>query len=262
MRLTILGSSGGYPGPENPTSGFLVKDAAKHATTTLWIDAGTGTFSALQRVEDFTRIDAVVISHVHADHCVDLHALNIALRFHKDGVLRKRLYCPLEVWERMPLLLGDSAEAQEGFRSTFDFQPIEDGGEIEVGGVRVRFVRTDHPNYCLAMRLESEDGILTYSADTGPGTDLAGFAQGSDLLLSEATYQEGLEGAPVHLTARQAGETARRAGARDLVLTHVWPAYDPQRSVREARETAGEVRVEWAAPGSSFDVGDMRDMRR
>lgn len=256
MRLTILGSSGGYSGPENPTSGFLVKHAADQETTTLWIDAGHGTFSALQRVEDFTRIDAVVVSHVHADHCVDLYALNIALRFHKDGVLRKRLYCPLEVWERMPLLL-DSAE---GFRSTFDFQPIEDGGVIEVGGVRIRFVRTDHPNYCLAMRLESDEGILTYSADSGPGTDLAGFAQGSDLLLCEATYQEGLEGAPVHLTARQAGDTARRAGVRDLVLTHVWPAYDPQRSLREAREVSGDVRVEWAAPGSSFDV--RRDVRR
>lgn len=254
MRLTILGSSGGYPGPENPTSGFLVKAATKQGTTTLWIDAGHGTFSALQRVEDFARIDAVLVSHVHADHCADLYALNIALRFHKDGVLRKRLYCPLEVWERVPLLLGDSAEAQEGFRSAFDFQPVEDGSVIEVGGVRIRFLRTDHPSYCLAMRLESDEGILTYSADTGPGTDLAGFAQGSDLLLCEATYQEGHDGAPVHLTARQAGETARRAGVRDLVLTHVWPAFDPRRSVEEAREAAEGIQVHWAAPGSCFEV--------
>ena len=61
-------------------------------------------------------------------------------------------------------------------------------------------------------------------------------------------------GEKTQVDARQAGETARRAGARDLVLTHVWPAFDPQRSVREARETAGEVQVEWAAPGKSFDV--------
>lgn len=252
MRLTILGSSGGYPGPQNPTSGFLVKSAAKTGMTTLWIDAGHGTFGALQRVEDVAKVDAVVISHVHADHCVDLYGLDIALRFRQEGVLRKRLYCPQEVWDRMPLLLGESGD---GFRSTFDFQPVEAGGEIEVDGVRIRFLRTDHPNYCLAMRLESEDGILTYSADTGPGADLAGFARGSDLLLCEATYQEGLQGAPVHLTARQAGDTARRAGVRDLVVTHVWPAFDPQRSLREARETAGDVRVEWAAPGASFDVG-------
>lgn len=247
MRLTILGSSGGYPGPENPTSGFLVEGAG----TKLWIDAGTGTFSALQRTVEVAQVDAVVISHVHADHCADLYALDIALRFRQEGALRKRLCCPREVWDRVPLLLGESAD---GFRSTFDVQPVEDGGEIEVGGVRIRFLRTDHPNYCLAMRLESEDGILTYSADTGPGTDLAGFARGSDLLLCEATYQEGLAGAPVHLTARQAGDTARCAGARHLVLTHVWPAFDPRRSVEEAREAAGDVHVQWAAPGASFDV--------
>ncbi|MFL6199289.1 MAG: MBL fold metallo-hydrolase [Thermoanaerobaculia bacterium] len=250
-RLTILGSSGGYSGPDNSTSGFLLETGG----TRLWIDAGHGTFSALQRAADYTGIDAVLVSHVHADHCVDLYALNIALRFHEQGVLRKRLYCPLEVWERMPMLLGDTPEAVEGFHKTFDFHPVAAGETIEVAGVRTSFLRTDHPNYCLAMRLETEDGILTYSADTGPGADLAGFARGSDLLLCEATYQEGLVGAPVHLTARQAAETAVRAGVRDLVLTHVWPAFDPRRSVDEARSGIGDdVHVEWAAPGSTFGL--------
>lgn len=250
MRLTILGSSGGYSGPDNPTSGFLLEAAGAR----LWIDAGHGTFSALQRSTDYPGIDAVLVSHVHADHCVDLHALNIALRFHEQGVLRKDLYCPREVWERVPLLLGDTAEAQEGFHKTFDFHPVASGETVELAGVRASFLRTEHPNYCLAMRLETEEGVLTYSADTGPGTDLAGFARGSDLLLCEATYQEGRVGAPVHLTARQAAETAVRAGVRDLVLTHVWPAFDPARSVEEARAAAGDVRVEWAAPGSAFGV--------
>ena len=250
MRLTILGSSGGYPGPNNPTSGFLLE----HAGARLWLDAGHGTLSALQRIEDFSRLDAVLISHVHADHCVDLYALNVALRFHEQGVLRKRLYCPREVWERMPLLLGDRPESEQIFEQTFDCHPVSAGDEIEVAGLRVSFLRTDHPNYCLAMRFESDEGVLTYSADTGPGADLAGFARGSDLLLCEATYQEGLAGAPVHLTARQAAETALRAGARDLVLTHVWPAFDPQRSVDEARAAASDLHVEWAAPGSVFEV--------
>lgn len=250
MRLTILGSSGGYSGPENPTSGFLLETAGKR----FWIDAGHGTFSALQRVADYTRIDALFVSHVHADHCVDLYALNVAFRFHEQGVLRQSLYCPPEVWERVPLLLGDTPEVQEGFHKTFDFHPVLAGEAVELEGVTVRFLRTAHPNYCLAMRFESDEGVLTYSADTGPEFDLAGFAKGSDLLLCEATYQEGLIGAPVHLSAREAAGTAVRAGARDLVLTHVWPAFDPRRSVEEARAAAGDVRVEWAAPGSTFEV--------
>lgn len=256
MKLTILGSSGGYPGPQNPSSGFLLEHAGKR----FWIDAGHGTFSALQRLVDFTAVDAILISHVHADHCVDLYAFNIAMRFHEQGVLRRSLYCPREVWERMPLLLGDPPEGAEGFSKSFDFHPVEAGGGVEVCGIRVSFLRTDHPNHCLAMRLESDSGVLTYSADTGPGADLAGFARGSDLLLCEATYQEGRVGAPVHLTARQAGETALRAGARQLVLTHVWPAFDPLRSVEEAKAAAGgitgitDVEVVWAAPGATFEV--------
>lgn len=254
MRLTILGSSGGYSGPNNPTSGFLLEAGGAR----LWIDAGHGTFSALQRVADYAEVDAVLVSHVHADHCVDLLALNIALRFQEQGVLRKSLYCPQEVWQRLPLLLGDSAEAKEGFHKTFDFHPVAAGDTVDIAGplagVRVSFLRTDHPNYCLAMRLETGEGILTYSADTGPGADLAGFARGSDLLLCEATYQEGRVGAPTHLTARQAAETALRAGVRDLVLTHVWPPFDPQRSLEEARAVDGDLRVEWAAPGSAFSI--------
>ena len=250
MRLTILGSSGGYSGPENPTSGFLLKAGGAR----FWIDAGHGTFSALQRLVDYTRLDAIFVSHVHADHCVDLYALNVALRFHARGVLRLGLHCPPEVWERVPLLLGDTPEAQDGFRKTFDHHPVLAGESVEVAGVRVSFQRTDHPNYCLAMRFESEDGVLTYSADTGPGFDLAGFARGSNLLLCEATYQEGKVGGPVHLSARQAAETAVRAGVRDLVLTHVWPEFDPRVSVEEARAAAGSIRVEWAAPGSTFEV--------
>ncbi|HEX3125769.1 MAG TPA: MBL fold metallo-hydrolase [Thermoanaerobaculia bacterium] len=250
MKLTILGSSGGYSGAENPSSGFLLE----HAGARLWIDAGHGTFSALQRQTAFTGVDAILISHVHADHCVDLYAFNIAMRFHEQGVLRRSLYCPQEVWDRMPLLLGDPPEGEKGFGQSFDLHPTEAGGTVEVCGVRVSFLRTDHPNYCLAMRLESEAGVLTYSADTGPGADLAGFAQGSDLLLCEATYQEGRVGAPVHLTAAQAGETALRAEARRLVLTHVWPAFDPRRSVEEAQAAAGGLNVEWAAPGATFEV--------
>ncbi len=250
MKLTILGSSGGYAGPQNPTSGFLLE----HAGARLWIDAGSGTLSALQRLGGLDATDAILVSHVHPDHCSDLYPLNIALRFHERGVLRKSLHCPREVWERMPLLLGDAPEGEEAFAKSFDHHEVAADTVTEVCGLRISFLRTEHPNYCLAMRLECEDGVLTYSADTGPGTDLAAFARGSDLLLCEATYQEGRVGAPVHLTARQAGERAHRAGVRNLVLTHVWPTFDPRRSVEEAAETAGEARVAWAEPGAVFEV--------
>ncbi len=112
----------------------------------------------------------------------------------------------------------------------------------------------DHPAHTLGMRAETDAGTLTYSADTHIGADLAAFARGCDLLLCEATYQEGKMGGPVHLSARQAGEIARRAGVRELALTHVWPTFDPRVSVEEARAAAGDLPVHWATSGEVFDV--------
>ncbi len=110
------------------------------------------------------------------------------------------------------------------------------------------------PNTTLASRFETDSGILTFSADTGPGADLGAFARGSDLLLCEATYQEARQGAPVHLTARQAAETACRAEVPDLLLTHFWPPHDRAVTLEEARAVAGDIQVRLATPGGDFQV--------
>jgi len=249
MRLHVLGSSGGYPAADNPSTGFLLE----HGATRLWIDAGNGTFAVLQRLTDFTQLDALVLSHLHPDHCADLYSIHIALRYRVDGALRLPLYGPPGTLEALGGLLG--ADGAENLGATFPFHAVDAGDTLEVGDLRLRFLRTDHPGHTLAIRAETGAGTLTYSADTGPNADLAGFAQGSDLLVCEATYQEGKVGAPVHLTARQAGETARRAGVRELAVTHVWPTFDPQVTLAEARSAAGDVPVRWARPGEVFTVG-------
>jgi ribonuclease BN (tRNA processing enzyme) len=250
MRLTVLGSSGGYPAPDNPNSGFLLE----HAGRRLWIDAGTGTFAELQRYADFRAVDALVLSHIHPDHCADVYPLFIAIRNGKDGgSFRLPLYAPPGTQEALgPLLLaGGVAKLAEGF----DFATIDSGDAVEVAGFQLSFLRTDHPAHTLAIRAECEGGTLTYSADTGPGVDLAPFARGSDLFVCEATYQEARQGAPVHLTARQAAETALRAGVRHLALTHVWPAFDPQISLAEARKAAGDLPVRWVRSGDAIEIG-------
>lgn len=252
MLLTVLGCSGGYPTAENPCSGYLLE----HGDARIWLDAGTGTFSALQRAADYTRLEALVLSHIHPDHCLDFYPFYIARRFHDEELARLPVYGPPGIKEVLAgLMVGEGIEKIDRF---FDFRAVDEGDEVEVGGLRLTFARMDHPIHTLAVRAApltgGDAGTLTYSADTGPGSDLAGFAEGSDLLLCEATYQEGRAGAPVHLTARQAGETARRAGVRDLVLTHHWPTFDPEVSLSEGIESAGEVRVHLARPGAVFQV--------
>lgn len=249
MRLHVLGSSGGYPVPGNPNSGFLLE----HGDTRLWLDAGTGTFARLQSLMDFTRVDALVLSHVHADHCADVLPLYVAIQYGVASGLRIPLYCPPGVRETLGPFFGEGGSDELG--KAFDFKTIDAGDTIGAGGVRMTFLRTQHPAHTLAIRAETSDGVLTYSADTGPAADLAGFARGSDLLVCEATYQEGKVGAPVHLSAREAGETARRAGVRELALTHVWPSFDPEVSLREAREAAGDLPVRWAGSGEVFEIG-------
>jgi ribonuclease BN (tRNA processing enzyme) len=250
MRLRVLGSSGGYPAPGNPSSGFFLE----HGQAKLWIDAGNGTFAELQRVADFTRVDALLLSHVHADHCADIYPLHVAIRYGIGGGFKLPLYAPPGTPEALGGLLGPTGAEQ--LAEAFDFHTIQAGDSIEVAGIRLTFLRTDHPAHTLAMRAETPDGTLTYSADTGPNVDLAGFAAGSDLLLCEANYQDARMGAPLHLSARQAARIARQAGVRALALTHVWPTLDPQDSLREAREEVGEgLPIRWAGAGEIFEIG-------
>jgi ribonuclease BN (tRNA processing enzyme) len=248
MRLRVLGSSGGYPAPGNPSTGFFLE----HEEAKLWIDAGNGTFAELQKAVDFTRVSALLLSHIHADHCADVYPLHVAIRYGLGGGFKLPVYAPPGSAERLGGLLNPNGAEQ--LAEAFDFHTVDAGDEVEIAGVRLTFLRTAHPIHTLAIRAETPAGTLTYSADTGPDADLAGFARGSDLLLCEATYQDARLGAPLHLSARQAAGIARQAGARELALTHVWPTLDPRVSVREAREEAADLPVRWAEPGTVFGV--------
>jgi ribonuclease BN (tRNA processing enzyme) len=253
MRLSVLGSSGGYPRPDNPSSGFLLEGPAGR----VWLDAGNGTFAVLQALTPFTELDALLLSHLHADHCLDAYPLYYALRFTRGEAWgserRLPVYAPPRSRERLSRLLAtDDAET---FARVFDFREIDEGRVVEAAGMRFTFLRTQHPIHTLAVRAEAPAGVLTYSADTGPGTDLAGFAAGSDLLLCEATYQNAAMGGPIHLSAAEAAQTAVRAGARQLALTHHWPTLDPQVSLAEARAAAGGVPVRLAWTGDELVVG-------
>ncbi len=249
MRLHVLGSSGGYSRADNPCTGFLLEAGEAR----IWIDAGHGTFAALRRVADFRRLDAIVLSHIHPDHCVDLYALHVALLWGEGQGTKIPVYAPPGSREVLvPLLFSDGLAKFDG---AFDYHEIDEGVEIEVKGVRGTFLRTQHPIHTLAMRLEAPGGVLTYSSDTGPETDLARFARGSDLALIEATYQEAFRGAPVHISATEAAERAVRAEAGRLALTHFWPPLDPQVSLAEARAAAPGLPVVNAEPGGVLEVG-------
>jgi ribonuclease BN (tRNA processing enzyme) len=236
MDLIVLGCSGSYGAPAGGAcSGYLVREG----DTTVWLDCGNGTFPNLQEhavVEDLT---AVVITHLHPDHCVDLYSLHVLVRYGSDRS-NVPVFAPPEAEQRLGALVSDWGDA-------FVWHTLDDGADATVGDLQLRFSRTDHPPPTYAVELRSDEKRLVYTSDTGPGWTVGAFEPGADLVLSEATYVHDDRKSPIHLSARQAGEAAREARARRLILTHLWPKVDPVTSVEEGSEAFG-APVTLAAP--------------
>jgi ribonuclease BN (tRNA processing enzyme) len=249
MRLTILGSNGTYPTPGHPTSGYLLQ----HEGTSVWLDTGSGTFAALQNLIDFNTLDALVITHVHADHCIDVFGFYHALKYGRGADRIIPTYVPEGLAERLKEFLGDP---DHPLGETLDFRVQRKGDRVTIGEIEFAFAITDHPVPTLGVRATSSAGRnLAYSADTGPEGDWLSIAEGADLFLCEATYQGPTEEKPWphHLTASEAGMIAREVGAKSLMLTHIWPALDPERSVQEAEHSFGKP-VALAVPGMAVKV--------
>jgi ribonuclease BN (tRNA processing enzyme) len=237
LSLTVLGCDGSYPGPGGACSGYLVRCDA----TSVWVDAGAGTLANLQRHIPIGSIDAVVVSHRHVDHWTDLEHLAVAYKFivGRSGV-------PVYSCEGLEaaMRVGDATDV-------FDWHPVRGGSAIEVGAVNVSFSRTDHLETTLAVRVDGGGRSLGYSADTGAGWELSQLGPGLHLALCEATFMSDREGTLPHLSARQAGESARRAGVERLVITHLWPGMDRAASQAEASAAFGrDVTV--AATGDRY----------
>jgi ribonuclease BN (tRNA processing enzyme) len=237
MTVTVLGSSGSYPGPGQPCSGYLVRTD----TTTIWIDAGSGTLANLQQHVDLLDVDAVVLTHEHPDHWTDLTGCYVACKYYLNRSLVP-VYAPASVKDHVyysgePLAWHD----------------VADGDAVDIGGCRVSFSRTDHPPETLAVRVDGAGRSLGYSADSGAGWSLEALGAGLDLAICEATYLQDSEGRAQHMSARQAGLSARDARVATLVLTHLQPGVDPKASRAEGSETFGRD-VEMATPHAVFDV--------
>jgi ribonuclease BN (tRNA processing enzyme) len=221
LRVTVVGSSSSIPRPDRACSSYLVQDGE----TSLVLDLGSGAFGNLRRHVDYDRVDGIVITHMHADHFMDVIPLRYALCY---GTFRRKRKLPLYLppgGERMlHQLVGAFADEGGGdfLTEVFDVQTYDPAATLTIGGAQLRFALTAHYIPAFAIRYERRGHVLTYSADTAPEDRIVELARGSDLFICESTLladdiERGMRG---HSSAREAGAMAQAAGVRRLVLTH------------------------------------------
>ena len=245
MKLTVLGCSGSLPGPDSPASGYLVEEDGYRVV----LDLGNGALGPLQRHVAAHEVNAIVLSHLHGDHCLDLTCYVNVLR-----------YGPHEPNGRIPVIgpsgtrdrietAYDPLARKLGLHELFDFSTPRSG---ELGPFAVSVAAVNHPVTAYAISLTVGDRTLVYSGDTGESDALVSLAHGADVLLCEATFGPDEPYVPdLHLTGRQAGEHAARAGVDRLIVTHVPPWGSREVAVAEASETF-KGSVEAALPNGTY----------
>jgi ribonuclease BN (tRNA processing enzyme) len=248
VKLTVVGCSGSVPGPASPASCYLVE----HDGFRLVLDLGHGSLGALQRYLTLPSIDAVVLSHLHADHCIDLTALHVAHQYGNLGFKEPLpVYGPAATAER--IASGYGMSSTQPLQASFVFREV--AAAASIGPFRVRAERVAHPIEAYGIRLEAGGASLVYSGDTGPCRALDELASGTDVLLAEASFVHGRENPrDLHMTGREAGQVASNAGAGRLVVTHVPPWHNAATAASEAAEVfAGTIDI--ATAGLTVDVG-------
>ena len=259
MLLTIVGSSGSVSGPLSPASSYLVQAPHADRTFSLLLDLGPGAFGALYRYLDPADLDAVALSHLHPDHCVDVCGLYVAGRYAPTAPWRRvPVYGPTGTPERLARAYEVNGASEPGLTIAQWFDHRVWQPEQTIGPFTVRTCRVAHPVEAYAIKVSERSGTggsLVFTGDTGPTPVLAEFARGVDVLLSEAAFLSGDDNPPdLHLTGAQAAAVAEEAGAGLLLLTHIPPWHDPERVLAEARRATSRT-VELAEPGVRWTVG-------
>jgi len=254
MRVTVVGCSGSLPGPLGPASCYLVEADGFR----LVVDLGNGALGALQSYCAIRDIDAVVVTHLHPDHCMDLLPLYVARTYHPSvdssvGMPVIPVHAPAGAATHLAHAYGKVEPP--GLTGRFDFVDWSPGPR-QIGPLTVTAALMVHPVPNWALRIEHEGAVLAYSGDTGATDALVELARGADLALFESAFEQVRDAeAPkdVHLTGHEAGDHATRAGAQRLVLTHLPPWNDAAVSLASARTSyAGPVEV--ARPGATYEL--------
>jgi ribonuclease BN (tRNA processing enzyme) len=263
MKLTVVGCSGSLSGQDSAASSYLVQAPFEDRTFSLVLDLGPGAMGQLYQYLDPRDVDAIGLSHLHPDHCLDLCGYYVASRYSPSAPWPRRpLYGPSGTAARLARaydVAGPGGERAEGgvpIDEAFDFADWRPSQTI--GPFLVSTARVDHPVEAYAIRVIEDlagGGVLVFSGDTGPSAALVELAAEADLLLVEAAFLDHPDNPTgLHMSGRQAAQTGQAAGVGAVVLTHIPPWNDPVEVLTEATpHFAGPVSL--AVPGASWILG-------
>jgi ribonuclease BN (tRNA processing enzyme) len=238
--LTVLGSAGTHSSAERVCSGYLLH----HQGYRLLLDMGPGVLHNLCKVIDLAELDAILISHMHPDHFLDLYGLQYALRFHPAGPGPVPVYGPSDMEGMITAILPEESVVK--MRDLLRFEAVRPGQQLQLGPLAVDLHAMNHPMECLGSRTTAGGAVVAFTGDTAPTPAITDLARDADLLVIDATWLEAQRPLPpdVHCTALEAGQAAQDAGARRLLLTHVSPYNDVADAAAEAaRAYGGDVLV-------------------
>lgn len=234
MLLTVLGRHGPYPRPGGACSGYLIEDGA----TRVLVDCGSGVLSRLLGILRAEELDAIVLSHLHFDHCSDLFVMRYALDFQdvREGEEKRRvpLYTPAEPFDTLKAITNGAL---------FDQHTVRGGDEIQIGSLHFAFVPMAHPVPTNGMRITAANGAsLFFTGDTKPYPGMERGPMGADALLADTCFVDSTQTGP-HLNVKEACALARNAGVKTLYLTHLWGKYDTEEAVKKEIDFSSAVVV-------------------
>lgn len=245
VKVTVIGGQGAWPTAEAGCSGYLVEAPGQ----TILIDPGWATFQGLTRLVMPAMIDAVLVSHGHPDHCADLLPLLRARSLSAPATAPLPVYAPSRSLDH--LLASDSVGAVQ---KAVELVAVADGSSVRIGGLEATFAELPHHVMNLGMRLSIGGAIVSYTGDGGPDPAVAELAACADLHIAEATFPEPItdEDAGLLTDIATAIEQGTAAGARHILLTHLWPglAYD---EIVQARYRGDAPTVSVARPGFTWE---------
>jgi ribonuclease BN (tRNA processing enzyme) len=258
VKLTIVGCSGSFAGPTSPASCYLVQAEHQGRTWNVALDIGAGALGTLQQHIDPRHLDAIFLSHLHPDHCIDLCGLYVVQRYHPEGQCAPLLvYGPTGTEKRMSEAYGlDDVHAMD---TEFDYREYVDRQPVTIGPFTITPYAVCHPIEAYGLRVEADGLALAYTGDTDECEALLPLMSGASLVLADSSFVEGRDTiGGIHMNGAQCAQVATRAGGVGrLMLTHM-PAWNDREECRAQAAAHWDGTVELAEPGSVYilDAGN------